>query len=227
LRYDNRWLKTYWDGKLKEVEKEPNFYVSTPIKNKLFDGIELNYAKISPLNLNIINNGVVRNVDSTSINTNNMALKNSIGSIEGGEIKSVLNTNPMYLYLYSLKNILSLDTNFSEYRLSKNFYNKNSKFLLKGLDDVNSCENLWLLSRNNSISRVYPNLNKTMLSGNLLISSKESEGGFNTNLVSIKNPNFSAFDRYFLSLSKKNTLDLSRVNRDLEQSISSSKFSGL
>jgi len=54
-----------------------------------------------------------------------------------------------------------------------------------------------------------------------LISSKESEGGFNTNLVSIKNPIFSAFDRYFLNLSRKNIFDLSRVNRELEQSFNS------
>ena len=25
LRYDNRWLRVYWDGKLKEVEKDFNF----------------------------------------------------------------------------------------------------------------------------------------------------------------------------------------------------------
>jgi hypothetical protein len=54
------------------------------------------------------------------------------------------------------------------------------------------------------VSRVYPNYNKVLLSGNLLIGSKESEGGFNTNLVSIKNPTWSAFERYFLNLSKKN-----------------------
>jgi hypothetical protein len=44
------------------------------------------------------------------------------------------------------------------------------------------------LGRNNSVSRVYPNFNKTLLSGNLLIGAKEGEGSFNTNLVSIKNP---------------------------------------
>jgi hypothetical protein len=47
---------------------------------------------------------------------------------------------------------------------------------------------MWLLTRSNSVNRVYPNFKKTTLGGNLLIGSKESEGGFNTNLVSIKNP---------------------------------------
>lgn len=142
LRYDNRWLKTYWDGKLKEVEKEPNFYVSTPIKSSLFGGAELNYSKINPLNLNLINNGVVRNIDTALHNNTTLMLKNSSKVVEGGEIKSVFNTNPMYLYLYSLKNSLLLDTTFSEYKLTKNFYNKNSKFSLKGLDSINSYENL-------------------------------------------------------------------------------------
>ena len=36
LRYDNRWLKTYWEAKLKEVEKENNFYTNLPLKNKSF-----------------------------------------------------------------------------------------------------------------------------------------------------------------------------------------------
>jgi len=90
-----------------------------------------------------------------------------------------------------------------EYRLSKNFYIKNAKFVLEGLDAMNSSNNLWLLNRNNSVNRVYPNFNKITLAGNLLIGSKESEGGFNTNLVSIKNPSWSAFERYFLGLSKK------------------------
>jgi hypothetical protein len=56
------------------------------------------------------------------------------------------------------------------------------------------------------------------LAGNLLIGAKESEGGFNTNLVSIKNPTWSAFDRYFLGLSQKTTQELARLNRGVEQS---------
>jgi len=153
-------------------------------------------------------------------------LRNSGKKVEGGEVKQSLNSQPMYLYLYNLKNSLSVDTNFLDYKLSKNFFNKNSKSPLKDLDGVNSNENLWLLNKNNSVQRVYPNFNKTLLSGNLLIGSKESEGGFNTNLVSIKSPSISAFDRYFLSLSKKNILDLSRVNRELEQSFDFSGYGG-
>jgi hypothetical protein len=94
----------------------------------------------------------------------------------------------MYLYLYNLKNSVSIDNNFLEYRLSKSFYFKNSKFVLNDLGSINSENNMWLLTRSNSVNRVYPNFKKTTLGGNLLIGSKESEGGFNTNLVSIKNP---------------------------------------
>lgn len=39
LRYDNRWLKTYWDSKLKEVEKEQNFYIAAPISKKKDAGL--------------------------------------------------------------------------------------------------------------------------------------------------------------------------------------------
>jgi hypothetical protein len=69
----------------------------------------------------------------------------------------------------------------------KSFYAKNQKQPISSVEDINN-ENAWVLTRNNSVSRVYPNANKTLLAGNLLIGAKESEGGFNTNLVSIKNP---------------------------------------
>lgn len=143
LRYDNRWLKVYWDGKLKEVEKDPNFYVSTPLKNKLFGGSDVNLYSINPLNLNLINNGVVRNsnLGGKVFNTLNLMTKYGNKGIEGGEVQNNLPSNPLYLYLYTLKNSLLMDTNFSEYRLVKNFYTKNSKFILKDLGSIDSCDN--------------------------------------------------------------------------------------
>jgi len=59
---------------------------------------------------------------------------------------------------------------------------------LKGLGEFCDSADLWSLNKNNSISRVYPSLNRVLLSGNLLLSNKEGEGAFSTNLVSIKDP---------------------------------------
>jgi len=144
LRYDNRWLKAYWDGKLKEVEKESNFYVSTPIKNKLFNNSVVgNSGVTNPLNLNLINSGVFKNfnINYGLKDFKGLMVRSSNKRVEGGEIKNNFLSNPAYLYSYSLKNSLLLDTNFLEYRLLKNFYNKNSKFSLKDLEGVNSGEN--------------------------------------------------------------------------------------
>jgi hypothetical protein len=67
--------------------------------------------------------------------------KYSNKKIEGGEVQNNLPSNPLHLYLYTLKNSLLIDTNFSEYRLVKNFYTKNSKFILKDLSGIDSCDN--------------------------------------------------------------------------------------
>merc|ERR1712146_22230 len=77
-------------------------------------------------------------------------------------------------------------------------------------------------SRNNNISKIYPNSNNTLLSGNLLIGTKEGEGAFNTNLVSIKDPSWSGLDRYFLGLSRRNISDFSKLNRFFEKTFSRS-----
>jgi len=144
LRYDNRWLKIYWDGKLKEVEKEPNFYVSTPLKNKLFSDSKNNQFLINPININLINNGVIRNFSINGGYTNNsdLMLRNSNKRVENSEVQNSFLSNPMHLYLYNLKNSISIDNNFLEYRLSKNFYFKNSKFILSALDSINSENNV-------------------------------------------------------------------------------------
>merc|ERR1711939_413882 len=126
----------------------------------------------------------------------------------GGELKLNVRSNTLYNLYTNFSTNNSLDLNLSEYQLQKNYYNKNLKNSIKSLDEVNpnGLDSFWSLQQSNNVARVYPNLNKTLLAGNLLISSKESEGSFNTNLVSIKNPTISAFDRYFLNLSKKNNM---------------------
>lgn len=75
------------------------------------------------------------------------------------------------------------------YRFFKNYFSKNIKNTIKVSEDISSNRNFWLLSKNNNTTRIYPHLNKILLSGNLLINSREGEGDFNTNLTSIQNPN--------------------------------------
>jgi hypothetical protein len=53
----------------------------------------------------------------------------------------------------------------------------------------------------------------------LLLSNKESDGEFNTNLVSIKDPSWSGLDRYFLSTNRKAIQDLFRLNKFLEETL--------
>jgi len=189
LRYDNRWLRVYWDGKLKEVEKDYNFYLSTPIKNKV---------PVLPVTQSngfySINSGVFSNFDFIGNNIDSMPLKTKLSGLfmknlksqfEGGELKTNFYVSDRTIFLTNPYNKFKVDDVFTEYRFIKNFYNKN---VLKTTTNLDSLSDLWALNRNNNTSRVYPNINRVLLSGNLLIGSKESEGAFNTNLVSVKDP---------------------------------------
>jgi len=175
------------------VEKEFNFYASTPIKNKLFletsqsknnfDLLGVNSfdgAKFSKLTLN----------QDPAIGIKDNFTRQLKSVVEGGELKLNIRSNTSYNLYTSLSTNSSFDLNLSEYQLQKSYYSKNLKNSIKGLDEINpnGLDSFWSLQQSNNVARVYPNLNKTLLAGNLLISSKESEGGFNTNLVSIKNP---------------------------------------
>lgn len=191
LRYDNRWLRTYWDGKLKEVEKDFNFYVSTPIKNKVFldtnigqrktalMGADLKIVKTSPS----LTKSDVKNLDFH--NAFERKLKKGVAE---GAYKKELPVNVLSNFYSNESLEQNLDDLFVNYGSSKNYYTKNSKNNVKSVDDLKEPLNLWGLSRNNSISKIFPNSNSVLLSGNLLISTKEGEGAFNTNLVSIKDP---------------------------------------
>lgn len=115
-------------------------------------------------------------------------VKNFRGTIENSEVFStlgVVNYKNFYNTNFSGK---ALESTLLYYRFIKNFYAKNSKNVLGALEEQNTVENLWALNKNNNVTRIYPNLVKTLLSGNLLIGVKESEGGFNTNLVSLRDP---------------------------------------
>jgi hypothetical protein len=218
LRYDNKWLHSYWDGKLKEVEKEFNFYASTPIKNKLFSDTTPHKTNFGLLNVGMVSdlsNLKLMSKESLSLPLLGNFTKQLKGVVEGGESKLNLNSSDFNSSLSTQNN---LDLNFSEYQLQKSYYTKNLKNSLKSIDDISATDynSFWTLSQSNNISRIYPSLSKVLLAGNLLIGSRESEGSFNTNLVSINNPEWSALDRYFLSLSRKNTQDTYRFSSDLE-----------
>jgi hypothetical protein len=217
----------YWDGKLREIEKEPNFYSTLPIKNKLFFPKAVKVGKSilleSPLQKLPILGG---DFNEKAGNVGEMApfLKNFRGAVENSEVFSpLLKVNYKNFYTTNLTTS-SLEATLTNYRFTKNFYTKNSKNIVESLEGLTSLDNLWALNKNNSAARVYPNLVKSLLSGNLLIGVKESEGGFNTNLISVRDPIWSAVDRYFLNFSKKNTQDLVRLNLELEQSYCSEQI---
>jgi len=94
LRYDNRWLKVYWDGKLKEVEKDYNFYVATPLKNKLFYPTQPRSAELKLLDLNttLSSNSLLNNFKANEVKTdfNGNFLKKIKSQVEGGEVKNNL-----------------------------------------------------------------------------------------------------------------------------------------
>jgi hypothetical protein len=141
LRYDNRWLKVYWDGKLKEVEKDYNFYVSSPIKNKLFSAEQNLSSSQSLLSVNTINSnqGTGLNLATNSPSDfNELFLRRSAKKITDGEVRNTFNTSTSYIYNYNLKNSLSLDSNFSDYKLTKNFYAKNQKQPISSIEDINN-----------------------------------------------------------------------------------------
>jgi hypothetical protein len=146
LRYDNRWLRTYWDGKLKEVEKDYNFYVSTPIKKKLFHddnglSVETNLLNAQPtFNLSSEN--------SRTLNaTNNIDFYNSYerkykDNLSEGSIRTKVPLNKLSSSYFSTLHNFNLDDVFSEYTTSRKFFQKNVKNNIKSLDDLDKPLNL-------------------------------------------------------------------------------------
>jgi len=176
----------------------------------------LNFNLIkNDLNINLLGRGVYN-----ESNLPNIFLKKVKSQLDEGAFKNNFYTEDTVNFFTSTSNKHVLDNILSEYRFVKNFYNKNTT---KSVNNLDNSLDLWTLSRNNNISRVYPNLNRTLLSGNLFLSNKEGEGSFNTNLVSIKNPIWDGLDRYFLNISRKHTQDLAKLNTLLE---SNNHFNG-
>jgi hypothetical protein len=123
------------------VEKDYNFYVSSPIKNKLFMSQQNLTSTQSLLSTNTISSdqlGSFNSKFSTNDNFNELFLKRSSKKITDGEVRNSFNTSSSYAYNYNLKNTFSLDSNFSDYKLIKNFYNKNQKQPLSSVEDINN-----------------------------------------------------------------------------------------
>jgi hypothetical protein len=143
LRYDNRWLRIYWDGKLKEVEKDYNFYVSTPIKSKLFlnSAIKNNNFNILKTQLTFSNNNKLNLCDKdTTFST--YFDKKVKKKIEDGEVRNSFYQSDLNNFSINNKLNYNLDNNFLDYRFEKNYYIKNIKNPIKSLDEVDGKANL-------------------------------------------------------------------------------------
>lgn len=173
------------------MEKDFNFYVSTPVKNKIFFDSNVSQEKTNLIKTNL---GVV----STKPSLFNLgegvsgfydAFERKVKKgIAEGAYKKELPLGTLSNFSSNVGVDQSLENLLSSYSSSSSYYAKSIKNSIKNIDDLRGLSGLWSLTRNNSVGRVYPNSNNILLSGNLLIAAKEGEGAFNTNLVSIKDP---------------------------------------
>jgi hypothetical protein len=125
-------------------------------------------------------------------------------------INGVFNTN-----VVSQSN--SLDSIFNKFKSIKFFFDKN-KYPAKN----SSVELLnFNFNKKNSVIQIYPNLVNQLLSGSMLINSKESSGSLNTNEINISDLSWNATDRFFLKTSVKFNLNLLRSYNYLKNTISS------
>jgi len=137
LRYDNRWLRIYWDGKLKEVEKDNNFYISTPIKNKVFSTPKIVGSNLNLLDLNYkdINFNLPNKSNIIDSDLSNIFLKKIKGQLDEGSIKNNLYTNDSINFYIAPENTHNVDNIFTEYRFIKSFYGKNTSKSLTNFDE--------------------------------------------------------------------------------------------
>jgi hypothetical protein len=129
---------------LKEVEKEYNFYSSTPLKNKLFSK-SLN----SEENLNLLRSDLLgssfrtlkeptKNLD---FNFQEMFMKRMKKNIESGETRNNFFSTNFYNFFYNPKTNNTLDASNFEYKLLKNYFTKNAKNPIKGVDELEANAN--------------------------------------------------------------------------------------
>jgi hypothetical protein len=138
LRYDNRWLKVYWDGKLKEVEKDNNFYVSTPIKNKVFPTLQTQKNNFNLLNIDLVKSDSNINLFGrkgyNELNLTSVFLKKIKSQLDEGALKNSFSVKDTTNFFINTPETLTLDNIFLEYRFIKNFYNKNTSKAINSLD---------------------------------------------------------------------------------------------
>jgi len=80
-------------------------------------------------------------IQKTEVNLVEVFQRRVKKKIEDGEVRTISNVSPKLNHLYCLRNLDNLDSIFSEYRLGKNFYFKNSKQPIRGVEGANSLEN--------------------------------------------------------------------------------------
>ena len=210
LRYDNRFLKTYWEGKLKEAEKEYNFHITTPVvtKNNIRSGVSVNNLLLSSVTADSI-------FDSNSVLNQNVASKLPVSdsfkkslkiNVSEGNSKIAIPTQSPLHQLNTLKHNNNLDSLFTLNKKVGLFFEKN-KQPYKETSEIVEPQVNFTTSKKNNISNLYPNTSRVLLSGNMFLSSKEEEGAFSTNNTPINDLMWDATDRFFLKYSKKNNLD--------------------
>jgi len=132
-------LKVYWDGKLKEVEKDNNFYISTPIKNKVFPILQTQKNNLNLLNIDLVKGDPSINLfgkkDFNDSNLPNIFLKKIKSQLDEGALKNSFSVKDTTNFYINTPETLTLENIFLEYRFIKNFYNKNTSKVVSSLDN--------------------------------------------------------------------------------------------
>jgi hypothetical protein len=222
LRYDNKWLKTYWEGKIKEVEKEYNFFSTTPLKKKINKDNYLtknqyldneNFNKFFNSNNKLVlgNEKYLSNISLVKAKNgfnNDFSLvlnKNLKKNIEEGSFKYNFYNNYLGNKNLGLRFNSNIDYLVNQNKLNRSFFKKNVKNVLSYEDSDNF--NPWFLNKKNNLNLVYPNISRQLLSGSLTQVAIDESGKNNTNSIILHNNIWDASDRFFLNISRRNYLD--------------------
>jgi hypothetical protein len=127
------------------VEKDFNFYVSTPIKNKIFTRNTDTLLKTTPLNLNLATQSQTTSTSTSDLgpidfyNSYERKYKDSLGE---GSVKSKVQVNSLSGSYFSTVNNLDLNSIFSEYAGTRKYFTKNVKNVIKTVEDLEAPTNL-------------------------------------------------------------------------------------
>jgi len=183
LRYDNRWLKTYWDLKLKEIEKEHNFYTTTPLKKKklkLTNNIIKDYSSFSstlPFTNDDSTLTSIKKYESYCVD--GISIKGKLQPVQNYLFKGFLKKNPFN------KDIMSVG------------YNKNKGLNVEIFDFMDKLPNYIKLVHNTDLFKQQINLqNRPVLLGYIDMYIKRFGFKNNSNIVDLYLNNYS-FNKSF------------------------------